>query len=159
MDVRIRPLVPDDSAAVGRIFFLAVHEGTRTAYTAAERLAWAGETIDLASWETRVAQLGGWVAELNGEPVGVMTIDATGYIDLAFVLPSCTGRGIGARLLRACAARAADLGATTLSAHASLVARPFFEAQGWHVEAEEIVERRGVPLRRFRMTGPLRMDR
>jgi putative acetyltransferase len=158
MDARIRPLRPEDFRDAGRIFFCAVHEGTRHAYTAAERRAWAGDTIDLASWEARLKGLPGFVAEAVGEPVGFMTIDATGYVDLAFVLPSAAGRGIGAALLAAVEDWARAQGVAEMHTAASLAARPFFAAHGWHVAAAEEVQRQGVALRRFQMRKRLSTD-
>jgi putative acetyltransferase len=151
----IRPLVPEDYAAVGRIFFCAVHEGTRGAYSYEERLAWGGETIDLDRWKTRVETLNGFIAETAREPVGCMTIDPTGYVELAYVLPSATGRGVGRALLNAAERWAKDKGATRLTTEASLVARPFFLNCGWSVVDEERVVRKGVMLRRFRMQKDL----
>ncbi|WP_157968846.1 GNAT family N-acetyltransferase [Tropicimonas sp. IMCC34011] len=151
MDVRIRPLAPADYADAGRIFFCAIHEGTRAHYTSEQRRAWAGDTIDLDHWKARLATQTGFVAVEGGETVGLMTIDGDGLVDLAFVMPSCAGKGVGRTLLKACEAWAAEHGVSPLRTFASKAARPFFEANGWRVVAEETVERRGVELTRFRM--------
>ena len=89
-----------------RIFFCVIHEGTRNVYSLAQRLAWAGETIHLERWKERLAEMEGFVAEEGNEPVGLMTIDNTGYITLAFVLPSAARQGIGAGLLNVVETRA-----------------------------------------------------
>jgi putative acetyltransferase len=157
--VEVRPLSVDDFRAVGRIFFCAVHEGTRGAYTHEQRLAWGGETIDLARWKKRLETLSGFVAVDEGEPVGFIAIDEAGYVDLAYVLPSATGRGAGRALLNAAEQWASAHGATELSTAASLVARPFFERNGWSVLEEEQVERAGVFLTRFRMQKVLAQTR
>lgn len=149
--IHIRPLAPEDYSAVGRIFFCAVHEGTRTAYSYQQRLAWGGDAIDLDRWKARVKALGGFVAETDGEPIGFITIDRTGYVDLAFVLPSASGRGVGRTLLNAAEDWAKDNGATQLTTEASLVAHPFFLKRGWVVVEEEHVERKGVILKRYKM--------
>lgn len=151
MKIGIRQLAQDDYATAARIFFCAVHEGTRSAYTYPQRLAWAGQTIDLDRWQTRINALTGFVAEQGGESVGFMTIDKTGYIDLAFVLPSAMGKGVGKALLAKVEAWAKENGALHLTTAASLVARPFFLKCGWQVLAAEQVQREGVTLDRFRM--------
>lgn len=153
--IHIRPLAPDDYSAVGRIFFCAVHEGTRTAYSYQQRLAWGGEAIDLDCWKARVATLSGFVAEADGEPIGFITIDQTGYVDLAFVLPSAAGKGVGRTLLNEAEQWAMSNGATRLTAEASLVAHPFFVNRGWLVVEEEHVERKGVVLKRYKMQKDL----
>ena len=151
MTPHIRPLSAEDFPDVGRIFFCAIHEGTRHVYTLAQRRAWAGDTVNLAGWKDRVKDLSGFVAEEHGEAVGFLTIDQTGYVDLAFVLPSAAGRGIGGALLIAAEDWAARNGAECLTTAASLAARPFFEEHGWSVVKEEEVLRQGVALRRFQM--------
>ncbi len=151
MTVEIRPLRAEDFADAGRIFFCAIHEGTRHVYTREQRRAWAGETIDLRGWEDRLSGLTGFIAEENGEPVGFMTIDRTGYVDLAFVLPSAAGKGTGSALLSAVEHWAAERAARRLTAAASLAARPFFEKHGWTVLHREEVERQGVSLPRYQM--------
>ena len=155
MTLTLRPLRAEDYRDAARIFFCAVHDGTRHAYTLQERRAWAGDSIDLPRWQTRLATLTGFVAEERAEPVGFMTIDLTGHVDLAFVLPSASGRGVGSLLLAAVEDWARGKGTARLATHASLVARPFFERKGWSVAEEEQVQREGVTLRRFRMFKPL----
>lgn len=149
--IKIRTLSPEDYRAVGRIYFCAVHEGARSAYSYEQRLAWGGETIDLDQWKKRVEALTGFVTERDNEPVGFITIDQTGHIDLAFVLPSATRRGVGRALLNAAERWASANGATRFATEASLVARPFFEKNGWSVLEEESVSCNGVILSRFRM--------
>lgn len=153
--IHIRPLAPDDYRSVARIFFCAVHEGTRTAYSYQQRLAWGGDAIDLDRWKARVATLSGFVAEADDEPIGFITIDQTGYVDLAFVLPSAAGRGVGRTLLNAAEQWAINNGAARLTTEASLVAHPFFLKRGWLVVEEEHVERKGVVLKRYRMQKAL----
>lgn len=155
MHVDIRPLTTDDYRAVGRIFFCAVHEGTRSAYNYVQRLAWGGETIDLDRWKARVDAFSGFVAEIDSETVGVITIDLTGYVELAYVLPSATKRGVGTALLSSAELWAKDNGATRLTTEASLIARPFFLKNGWLVIEEEHVDRKGVILTRYKMEKDL----
>lgn len=154
-DLQLRPLVTADAPDVARIFFCAVHEGTRHVYTARQRRAWGGDAVDPESWRTRLTDTQGFVATLGDEPVGFMTYDATGHLDLAFVLPSMTRRGIGRSLLHAVEFAVREAGARQLTTEASLAARGFFARHGWDVEAEETVERGGVGLRRFRMRKTL----
>lgn len=154
-----RSLTPNDYAAAGRIFFCAVHDGTRTAYDLPQRLAWAGPTIELAHWKARLENLSGYVAELSEEPVGFLTIDRTGYIDLAFVMPSVARRGIGKGLLLRAENWASAHKVQHLTTKASLIARPFFERNGWQVQQAEEITRTSmgakVTLRRFAMHKPL----
>lgn len=151
MIIKIRHIRPEDYFSVSRIFFCAVHEGTSHAYSLAERRAWGGDTIDLPRWKDRLITLTGFIAEVGGEPVGFITVDQMGYIDLAFVLPSAAGKGIGSAILGRAEHLAMTQGATCLTTAASLAARPFFQKHGWVALKEEQVERGGVTLKRYQM--------
>jgi len=151
----IRPLEAGDALHAARIFFEAVHKGTKDHYTPDQRRAWAGESIDHDAWRLRLAGQIGFVAEQNGTAVGFMTIDATGYIDFAFVQPSAAGSGVGKMIYRAVEQKARELGAPFLTTNASKAAKPFFERLGWSVIAEQTVERQGVQLINYRMKSCL----
>ncbi|MGA0539941.1 GNAT family N-acetyltransferase [Neotabrizicola sp. VNH66] len=153
--IAIRPLCAGDHAAVAQIFFRAVHEGTSSAYTLEQRLAWAGPAPDPERWRSRLAALTGFVAETGGGPVGFIAIDGTGHVDLAFVLPSASRSGVGGRLLHAAEDRARAQGTLRMTTEASLIAEPFFRKHGWFVVEGEEVIRDGVSLRRFRMAKDL----
>ncbi len=150
-DVIIRAFRDDDAAAVARIFFDAVHEGTRDHYTAEQRRAWAGDKPNPTRWLERLRIMIVFVAEMAGELVGFMTIDADGFVDLAFVSPSVSGSGVGWRLYLEVEKKARLLGAHRLHTEASLKARPFFERQGWTVSEKQTVVKKGVALTNFRM--------
>jgi putative acetyltransferase len=110
---------------------------------------------DLDPRKTRIELLSGFVAETDDEPIGFITVDQTGYVELAFVLPCATGRGVRRTLLNAAEQWARDNGATRLTTEASLVAHPFFLKHGWLVVEEEHVERKGVVLKRYKMRKDL----
>lgn len=95
------------------------------------------------------------MAEIAGAAVGFMTIDARGYIDLAFVISKVAGTGVGWRLYQAVERRARDLGTTRLTTEASKTAKPFFERQGWTTDSEQVVLKRNVPLINFKMSKSL----
>ncbi|MEO1453649.1 MAG: GNAT family N-acetyltransferase [Pseudomonadota bacterium] len=141
-----------DATALGRILYRAVQEGAAAAYDAVERAAWAPRAPDGAEWALRLAGQVTLVADIGGKPCGFMTMATeTGYIDLAFVAPEVMGQGVGHALYREIEAVARDAGCPQVCTHASRVARPFFERQGWTVLHQEEVARGGVMLARFEM--------
>jgi putative acetyltransferase len=150
-DVRIRRFRDSDTAATARVFFESVHRATRAFYDAAQRQAWAPRIPDTEAWRARIAPQIAFVAEQEGAVVGFMTLRQDGYLDLAFVAPDAVGQGVAKALYDAILRAASDAGIARLTTEASLVARPFFERQGWTVLHEEAVERDGVTLTRFRM--------
>lgn len=152
----LRPLMAEDADTVAAIFHDGVLNGTAPHYSEEERQAWAGPRPDPERWRDRIGGAVGLMAEIDGEPVGYMTLVMPGCIDLAFVRAAHAGQGIGGALLEALTGIARAGGASELTADVSLAARPFFERHGFSVVREQTVVRRGVALRNIAMRKPLR---
>lgn len=150
-NVTVRALRQEDAPQLAEIFFEAVQLGTRNFYDEAQRRAWGGDAPEPEVWARKLEGVTGFVAEADDRPVGFMTIDETGYLDLAFVRPGFAGQGIGRLLYAAVEEKAQALGALHLSVQASKAAKPFFEQQGWSVIEEQSVVRHGVTLNNYRM--------
>ena len=156
MTLHIRRFRTRDSDALGQLYFRAVHEGAAGAYDAAERKAWAPDVPSGAEWSLRLGRSVTFVAERRGVAVGFMTfVPETGYIDLAFVAPEVMGQGVAHELYGAVEQAARAAGHSEMTTAASLVARPFFERQGWEVREREDVSRGGAVLTRFQMAKRL----
>jgi len=151
--MRLRAYRSDDLDAVVALFTASIHGLAATHYDAAQRAAWAPRPPDIEGWRQRLANLRVVVAEEGDRLCGFCGWEDDGHIDLLFVAPGDTGRGVAKALFDHAAAALAELGIAELFTEASLVARPFFERQGFVVEEEQQVERRGVVLRRFAMRG------
>jgi putative acetyltransferase len=160
--VRIRPYTPDDARDTALLFTRSVREVARRDYTEEQVLAWAPDSLDLASWNerrmrprTRLAFLdgesgvaGSRLADSGGDELaGFSDVDDDGYIDMMFVHPGFTRRGVAAALLGDIRAE----GHPSLWSNASISARGFFERNGFVVEREQQVERNGQTLTNYRM--------
>lgn len=151
----IRPYTPADLEPVARLFTASVHEVAASHYDAQQRAAWAPQPPDLAVWQKRLAPLTTLVAELvaeeNSRLAGFLSYEDDGHIDLLYTAPGSTRTGVASRLYHEAETGLAEAGATELFTEASLVARPFFERQGFEVTEEQNVTRNGVSFRRFAM--------
>ena len=103
---------------------------------------------DLEAWNASLLANGTLVAEEDGEIVGFGDIDETGYLDRLFVHKSHQGEGVGTALCDALEA----LAPSGVSTHASITAKPFFEARGYEVVSENVVARDGECLINYLMT-------
>ena len=151
MSIQLRTLTPQDTVAAASIFFAAVHEGTADVYSQEQRRAWAGDQPAPQVWQHRFDTMDGVAATKGNAMVGFMTIDAKGYIDLAFVHPDYMGTGIGRVVYHAIEDRARALGVRQLTTYASEKAKPFFCRMGWSVEAPNTVTKGAVTLRNYKM--------
>lgn len=91
------------------------------------------------------------MALADQRPIGFMTLDDAGYIDLAFVAPEFLGQGVGKRLYFAIEQEASDRSIGVLTTEASEKAMPFFRKLGWQLEAPQTVIKHGVEIRNYRM--------
>lgn len=153
--MHLRAYAPDDAGPTLEVFRRAVRLTAARDYTAEQVAAWAPDDLDPAAWAERRAASRTRVAERDGEVVGFTDVDASGYVDMLFVDPAAARQGVARALLAWAAETATADGATELTTDASVTARPFFEALGFAVVAEQHPVRRGVTLTNYRMRRPL----
>lgn len=153
--MELRAYTPEDAPATLDVFRRAVRVTAARDYTAEQLAAWAPDDLDPVAWATRRGAARTEVAVRDGAVVGFTDVDATGYVDMLFVDPGAARQGVALALLSWAVATAAAAGAVELTTHASLTARPFFEAHGFVVVAEQHPVRRGVALTNYRMRRPL----
>ena len=144
----IRAYAADDALATLTVFTRAVREVARRDYSLEQVSAWAPDDLPVLEWNARRLAERTSVAILDDEVAGFISV-ADDYVDMLFVHPLFTRRGVAAELL-------ASAGDGPLWTNASITARGFFEQQGFTVEAEQRVELRGQTLTNYRMVrGPL----
>jgi len=152
----VRPFESADAGRICEIFYRSVHEVACAEYDTAQLDAWAPAVPDAGLWLERLRNYDTFVADNDaGETVGWIAMNHTGYIDMLFCLPEATRRGVAAQLYAAVERRAIARGLTRLTAHASLLAQPFFKRHGWAIEKQETVVRNGVVLPRAAMSKVL----
>ncbi|GIG35629.1 GNAT family N-acetyltransferase [Cellulomonas pakistanensis] len=153
--MHLRPYRPDDAGPTLDVFRRAVRVTAARDYTPEQVEAWAPDDLDAAAWAARRAAARTRVAERDGAVVGFTDVDPAGYVDMLFVDPDAARQGVARALLAWAVETAVADGAAELTTHASVTARPFFEAHGFEVVAEQHPVRRGVELTNYRMRRPL----
>ncbi|WP_456785902.1 GNAT family N-acetyltransferase [Cellulomonas sp. P5_C5] len=153
--VILRDYDESDGPATLDVFLRAIRLTAARDYTPTQVAAWASDEIDPAGWADRRRAARTRVAEVDGRVAGFTDVDARGYVDMLFVDPAFARRGVASALLAWAATTAQELGAVGLSTHASLTARPFFEAHGFVVVVEQHPVLRGVALTNFVMRRDL----
>ncbi|MEO0484594.1 MAG: GNAT family N-acetyltransferase [Pseudomonadota bacterium] len=149
----IRRFQPADAGPCAQVFHRAIHEGAAAHYSPEQRTAWAGQEDRTQGFAAKLSVSHCFVAD-NGAVQGFMSLDEAkgyGYVDMAYVAPEFRGTGLAAQLYAAILNVAHGLAMTRLQTHASFLARPFFQRQGWEVKAFEEVERGGEMLGRYEM--------
>lgn len=145
--MEIRNYRPDDCKALTELFYHTVHTVNARDYTGAQLDAWATGQVDLETWDRSLREHDSLVAVENGVIVGFGDMDKTGYLDRLYVHADYQGQGIATALCD----RLEQGAAGTVTTHASITARPFFEKRGYRVVKEQQVERQGILLTNFVM--------
>ena len=149
-EYQIRRAVASDYNELGQVMFEAVRQGD-SPYTELQRKAWVESPRSGDDWNKRLMNQTVFLAECDEKVHGFMTIDQNGNIDLAFIRLQSRGVGIFRLLYDSIECEAKRAGFKELVVHASLMARPAFEAVGFRVTDNERVIVRDVAFDRFRM--------
>ena len=96
--------------------------------------------IDPKRWDAGLTNYLALVAIQNNQIVGFADMDLSGYLDQLFVDRNYQRQGIARQLVTTLEKRSP---AASFSSFASITARPFFEAMGYHVVKKHIAELRG----------------
>lgn len=151
----LRPYRENDASRTLDIFLRAVRITASANYSPEQVAAWAPDDIELSAWDSALRALNTEVIEIDGDVAGFTDVASDGYIHMMFVDPTYARRGAASMLLGWAAQTAAVAGAAELFTHASITARPFFEAHGFAVESEQHPVVRGVEMTNFIMRKEL----
>ena len=149
--IKVRRYRPDDAEPLLALFRRSVRVAAADHYSPAQLAAWAPDDLPPEPFAERRAANPCWVAEVRGEIAGFIDLEPDGHIDMLYVGADRQRRGVASRLYAVVEATAAGRGADRLFTEASKAARPFFEAKGFTVIAEQSVEVRGQRLTNYRM--------
>ena len=92
--MEVRSYAPEDAAPLAEVYHKAVREGAAKAYRPEQVAAWSPEVPRGDHWAERLGAADTVVAVEAQDHVGFMTMDARGYLDLAFVVPDVMGTGV-----------------------------------------------------------------
>ena len=137
--VSLRPYLAADAERCADIFRASVEELAIEDYSAEQCAAWAARADD-PDFAKRLAGALTLVALVEGEPAGFASLEGAETIDMVYVDPEFTQRGVATALLDALARLAAARGAKTVTSEVSDTARPLFERQGFQAQRRNLVQ-------------------
>lgn len=151
----LRSYADGDAEATLLMFRRAIRTLASADYSPAQRAAWASDDIDLDAWASARRSANTTIATVDDRVAGFTDVSTTGFIDMLFVDPDFARRGVASALLEWATDAAAANGASMLTTHASLTARPFFEHHGFTCDEQRHPALRGVRLVNFAMSRRL----
>lgn len=143
----LREYRPSDCKEITELFYHTVHTVNAKDYTREQLHVWATGQVDLDKWNQSFQDHYTIVAVEKDVLVGFGDIDSTGYLDRLFVHADHQRKGIAAAICD----RLEQAVPGTITTHASITAKPFFEKRGYKVVKEQQVERQGIALTNFVM--------
>lgn len=145
--MEIRTYRSEDCKEMAELFYHTVHTVNAKDYPAEQLDVWATGQVDLERWDRSFREHFSLVAVEDERIVGFGDIDETGYLDRLYVHADYQERGIATAI---CDRLESEISGT-VTTHASITARPFFESRGYRVIKEQQVERQGIFLKNFVM--------
>ena len=146
--MQFREYTPSDCAQLAELFYQTVHSVNAKDYTQEQLDAWATGEVDLQAWDASFREHRTIVATENGAIVGFGDMDGSGYLDRLYVHKDYQGQGIASAICDELERFAAG---KTITTHASITAKPFFQHRGYCVMRWQEVIRRGAALTNFVM--------
>lgn len=139
--MKLRRYVPEDLPNIAVLFYETVHAVNIRDYTENQVTAWAGKAGRLETRGEFFEKLYTVVAENSeGQLTGYGNIDETGYLDHLFVHKDFQRKGIATAICDRLEAYAASRNIRTVTVHASITAKRFFEQRGYRVCKEQSVK-------------------
>jgi len=155
----LRPFLPEDAPLLAEIFRASIEEMTSDDYDSAQQDAWASAADDEEAFAQKLGDQLTLVATLAGSPVGFASMEDNRHLDMLYVHPSVTGRGIAAMLCDALEKLAGARGTKQISVDASDTACGFFEKRGYVAQQRNTLSRGGEWLANTTMTKQLSNER
>lgn len=136
----IRKYSPSDCVHLAELFYQTVHAVNAGDYTKEQLDVWADGKVDLAKWNQSFSEHYTAVALMDDVIVGFGDIDKSGYLDRLYVHKDYQRQGVASAI---CDELEKAVDADTITTHASITAKPFFEQRGYEVMKEQQVIRGG----------------
>ncbi len=157
--MKIRAYRQEDIKEIAELFYNTVHTVNAADYTEEQLNAWADGNIDMEAWNASFQEHITLVAtaeksEAAGgkkgteQIIGFGDMDSAGYLDRLYVHKDFQRCGTATAL---CDRLEQTADAETITTHASITARPFFEKRGYQVVREQQMERKGALLTNYVM--------
>lgn len=140
---------------IADLFYASVHSIDNKFYSTEQKQVWAPKPIDYHTWAKRLDIKRPFIAFIDDQIVGFIELDPDGHIDCCYTHPDYQNKGVATTLYQHLVTEAEKRGMKRLYVEASLLARPFFEKQGFRLIKENQVERAGLTLQNYSLEKKL----
>ena len=149
--MNIRIYRSEDCREIVELFYNTVHSVNIKDYNKNQVDVWAPKEIDISSWDKSLLEHYSVVVEKDNVIIGFGDLDETGYFDRLYVHKNYQGMGVATLIADKLEEYAEENNIKTISTHASITAKTFFEKRGYDLIREQKVERKGQFLTNYVM--------
>ena len=149
--MEVRKFRRGEEKEIWKLFYNTIHNVNIRDYNKNQIAAWAPDDLDINVAIQKFREIDPFVAIQDGKIVGYADIQSDGYIDHFFCHHEHQGQGVGRALFFALEKEARDNGILNMYSNVSITARPFFEAMGFSVEKEQLLQMQDQKLKNYRM--------
>jgi len=154
--IQLRTFLTADAQATLAVFLDAITVTAAVDYSPEQIAAWARpQERELSAWAQAMVNRNSVVALVDNEIAGFSDVDDSGFIDMMFVSPQYSRKGVASALLKHNELAARERGAIALTANVSITARPFFASRGFSADAEQHLLIHGIRMTNYRMSKQL----
>jgi putative acetyltransferase len=138
--ISLRPFLSTDIKRCLAIFRDAIDGAASEDYSEDQREAWKSRADDAAAFGARIGGALTLLASIDGAIVGFASLKAPATVEMLYVDPEYSRRGVGAALVDALVRLAQARGADEITSDVSDTAKPLFERQGFVGQRRNLVE-------------------
>ena len=149
--MEIRKFREGDERELWNLFYNTIHNVNSQDYDANQIAAWAPDDLDINIAIQKFREIDPFVVIKDGKIIGYADIQSDGYIDHFYCHHSFQRQGVGSMLFSALEKEARERGILEMHSNVSITARPFFEAMGFSVEKEQVLQVKDQKLKNYRM--------
>jgi len=146
--MKIRKYKNTDFDEIAALFYNTVHSINRKDYSQNQVDVWGTGKLAVDTWNKSLLENYSIVAVEDGRIVGFGDIDHTNYLNRLYVHKDFQGSGVATAI---CDELEKQVNGSSISVHASITAKPFFEKRGYSVLKEQQVKLSGILLTNYVM--------
>lgn len=149
--MEVRKFRQGDERELWNLFYNTIHNVNSKDYNTNQVAAWVPDDLDINIVFQKFREIDPFVVIKEGEIIGYADIQSDGYIDHFYCHHDFQRQGVGSMLFAALKKEARERGILKMYSNVSITARPFFEAMGFSVEKEQILQVKDQKLKNYRM--------
>lgn len=150
-EMEVRKFRKGEEKKLWKLFYNTIHNVNIQDYDENQIAAWAPDELDINIAIQKFGEIDPFVVIKDGKIIGYADIQSDGYIDHFYCHHEFQRQGVGSTLFAALEKEARENGILEMYSNVSITARPFFEAMGFSVEKEQVLQVRDQHLINYRM--------